>query len=80
MLALVPSPLRRVKVSRAGNQPFNMDSLGVSFQVSPQGFCPTDTPPVHDEYHPPMEITRARAQESKYVLKTDALSVNIQEV
>jgi hypothetical protein len=35
ILAVVPDLLCRIKVRRIGWQPFNTDSLGVNFQVSP---------------------------------------------
>jgi len=76
ILAVVPDLLNRIEVRRIGRQPFNTDGLGVSFQVSPQYFCPMDTPPIHDEYHPPMDITREGAQESNHILSADVFSLN----
>ena len=49
ILAVVPHLLHWIKVRRISGQPFNADGLGVSFQVSPQCFCPMDTPSIHDE-------------------------------
>jgi len=76
ILAVVPDLLNGVKVRRIGRQPFNTDGLGMIFQVPLQYFCPMDAPPIHDDYYPPMDITREAAQESNHILSTDILSLN----
>ena len=74
--AVVPDLLHRIKVRRVGRQPFNTDSLGGSFQVSPRRFCPMDTPSIHDEYYPAMNIPKEGTQERNHVLSIDVFSVN----
>ena len=76
ILAVVPYLLNWIKVGRVGRQPFNADVLRVSFQVSPQCFCLMDTPSVHDQHQPSMDITGEGAQESDHILATDVLSLN----
>ncbi len=76
ILAVVPYLLNWIEVGRVARQPFNADVLRVSFQVSPQCFCLMDTPPIHDQHHPSMDITREGAQESDHILGTDVFSLN----
>ena len=76
VLAVIPYLLNWIKVRSVGRQPFNTDVLRVSFQVFPQCFCPMDTPPIHDEYYPSMDITREGAQESDHILGIDVFSLN----
>jgi hypothetical protein len=76
ILAVVPDLLNRIKVRRIGRQPFNTDGLGMSFQVFPKCFCPMDTPSIHDEYYPAMNIPGEGAQESNHILSTDVFSLN----
>lgn len=76
ILAVVPDLLHWIKVRRISGQPFNTNGPGAMFQVSPQRFCPMDTPSIHDEYYPAMNVPGEGAQESDHVLSTDVFSLN----
>ena len=76
ILAVIPNLFDWIKVRRIGRQPFNTDGPGVSFQVFPQCFCPMDTPSIHDEYYPAMDIWGEGAQEGDHIIGTDVFSLN----
>jgi len=76
ILAMVPDLFHRIKVRRIARQPFNMNGLGVRFYISPQCFCPVDTPSIHDKYYPAMNIPGEGAQENNHILSTDVFSLN----
>jgi hypothetical protein len=58
------------------NLPKNWPWQEEYLQVFPQCFCPMDTPSIHDEQYPAMDILGEGAQEGNHIIGTDVFSLN----